>query len=282
MCFIARKGNFVCALLTIILSGSLLASVVFADDEPKTVPAGDEMPASVGTAKTETAWQSDSASSEASAPQEPKRRDLPAPLDPLFPSSEYLGPTPLIGVPDTDPEYPLEKALWSAFPALKAHSIKVYGWVNAGFNASTSNKSNIPESYAIVPNKLELDQAVVRFERLPDTVQKDHVDWGFRLTPMYGIDYRWTTAQGWFSGQLLKHNRLYGFDPVEAYGLIYIPNVAQGMVIKFGRYISPPDSRNPRFQTSPLKTGCVERFSLHASAPIGSSEVREEQLPDLA
>ena len=117
----------------------------------------------------------------------------------------------------------------------------MYGWVNAGFDLSTSNKSNIPESYAIVPNKLELDQAVVRFERLPDTVQKDHVDWGFRLTPMYGIDYRWTTAQGWFSGQLLNHNRLYGFDPVEAYGLVYTPNVAQGMVIKFGRYISPPD-----------------------------------------
>jgi len=117
----------------------------------------------------------------------------------------------------------------------------VYGWVNAGFDFSTSNKSNIPESYAIVPNKLELDQAVVRIERLPDTVQRDHVDWGFRLTPMYGIDYRWTTAQGWFSGQLLNHNRLYGFDPVEAYGLVYIPKVAQGMVIKFGRYISPPD-----------------------------------------
>jgi hypothetical protein len=36
----------------------------------------------------------------------------------------------------------------------------VYGWVNAGFDFSTSNKSNIPESYAIVTNKLELDQAV--------------------------------------------------------------------------------------------------------------------------
>ena len=89
--------------------------------------------------------------------------------------------------------------------------------MNVGFDFSTSNKSNIPESYAIVPNKLELDQAVVRIERLPDTVQRDHVDWGFRLTPMYGIDYRSTTAQGWFSGQLLNHNRLYGFDPVEAY-----------------------------------------------------------------
>jgi len=146
MGLIDRKGKFVRALLTVILSGGLFSRVVFADDEPKTVPAGDEQPKKLGTAKTEAVRQSDSAASEPSAPQEQKRRALPAPLDPLFPSSDYLGSTPLIGVPDTDPEYPLEKALWSAFPARKAHRIKVYGWVNAGFNASTSNKSNIPES----------------------------------------------------------------------------------------------------------------------------------------
>jgi Putative beta-barrel porin-2, OmpL-like. bbp2 len=241
MRFISHDGKFMCALLTVILSGSLFSPVVFPADEPKTALAGDEQPKTLGTVNSETGGQSDSSATERSSPPEPSRRALPVPVDPLFPGSEYLGPTPLIGVPDTDPEYPLEKALWSVFPALKTNSIKIYGWVNAGVDFSTSNKSNIPESYAIVPNKLELDQAVIRIERVPDTVQRDHVDWGFRVTPMYGIDYRWTTAQGWFSGQLLNHNRLYGFDPVEAYGLVYIPNVAQGMVIKFGRYISPPD-----------------------------------------
>jgi hypothetical protein len=170
MRLIARKGKFACAFLTVILSGSLFTGVVFANDEPKTVPARDEQPKKLDAAKTETGRQSDSDASETSAPQEPKRRAAP-PLDPLFPGSEYLGSTPLIGVPDSDPEYPLEKALWSAFPALKAQRIKVYGWVNAGFDFSTSNKSNIPESYAIVPNKLELDQAVVRLERLPDTAK---------------------------------------------------------------------------------------------------------------
>ena len=86
-----------------------------------------------------------------------------------------------------------------------------------------------------------MDQAVLRFERVPDSVQTDHIDWGFRLTTLYGIDYRWTTSQGWFSEQLLKRNSLYGADSVEAYGLVYFPHVAQGMVLKFGRYISPPD-----------------------------------------
>jgi hypothetical protein len=173
------------------------------------------------------------------ASQTPPRRALESPLDGIYPSSEYLGPT--IGVPDTDPTWPLTQALWDEFNGLKRARIKVYGWINAGGTASTSHQSNVPESYAIVPNKLELDQAVLRVERVPDTVQTDHVDWGFRLSTIYGIDYRYTTAQGWFSQQLLKRNSLYGADPVEAYGLVYVPHVAQGMLIQFGRYISPPD-----------------------------------------
>jgi len=194
--------------------------------------------------KSEATGQSDKTNkgtAPASAGQEPPRRAKPAPLDGIFPSTEYIGPTPLIGAPDTDPVYPLTKALWSLSPTLKKARIKIYGWVNPGISISTSRESNIPESYAIVPNKPELDQGILRFERLPDTVQTDHVDWGFRLTGLYGIDYRWTTSQGWFSGQLLARNQLYGADPVEAYGLIYVPKVAKGMVIKIGRYISPPD-----------------------------------------
>src|SRR6266576_1888135 len=41
-------------------------------------------------------------------------------------------------------------------------------------------------------------------------------------------------------------------------------------------------SRNQKFQTPPSKTRCVEKFWLLANALIGSSEVREEQLQDLA
>ena len=61
---------------------------------------------------------------------EPRRRALTAPLDGVFPSSEYLGPTPLVGVPDTDPIHPLTKAFWSAFPVLKRARIdgmKLFG-----------------------------------------------------------------------------------------------------------------------------------------------------------
>jgi hypothetical protein len=145
------------------------------------------------------------------AAQEPPRRAPESPLDGIYPSSDYLGPT--IGVPDTDPIWPLTQALWDESAALKKAKIKIYGWLNPGGDVSTSKNSNVPESYAIVPNKVEMDQAVLRIERVPDTVQTDSVDWGFRLSTIYGIDYRYTTSQGWFSGQLLKHNSLYGAIP---------------------------------------------------------------------
>ena len=81
----------------------------------------------------------------------------------------------------------------------------------------------------------------MRVERQLDTVQTESMDWGFRLSNLYGIDYRFTTMQGVFSNQLLGENKLYGYDPVEAYGQLYFPAVAAGMVLTVGRYISPPD-----------------------------------------
>ena len=91
----ARKWKFMCLMLTLVLCGSLSPGVVFADDESKTVPERDEQAKTLGMAKTETAGPSYSAAAETSAPNEEKRRALPAPLDPLFPGSEYLGSTPL-------------------------------------------------------------------------------------------------------------------------------------------------------------------------------------------
>ena len=61
-----------------------------------------------------------------------------------------------------------------------------------------------PVSYDYTPNTVQLDQAVLYIERLPDTMQNDHFDWGFRVSGLYGVDYRYTTAYGLFSYQLLN------------------------------------------------------------------------------
>jgi Putative beta-barrel porin-2, OmpL-like. bbp2 len=173
------------------------------------------------------------------APSEPEgARRLPnAPLDsPPFPSSDWTyGGAPDIGAPDTN-IYPLMTA-WNG----NQGKFKVYGWLEPSVNVSTSKKTLFPEGYNIYDNRVVLDQAVIYAERLADTVQTDHVDWGFHATAFYGVDYRFTTAKGWLSQQLLKNNRQYGFDPMLEYADLYVPQVADGLNIRVGRYLSVPD-----------------------------------------
>jgi hypothetical protein len=163
-------------------------------------------------------------------------RSLPSPLPaPPFPSSDWVG-SPLVGVDATAPNYPLTKLL-----GLSKSKVKIYGWADVGGNISSSKKSNAPTSYDLIPNSVVLDQAGLKIEKQPNTIQTDHFDWGFLSTTIFGTDYRYTTAKGFFSNQLLGNNNKYGFDPAELYGILYFPKVADGLIVKVGRFISPAD-----------------------------------------
>lgn len=165
----------------------------------------------------------------------PARRALDAPLDSTpFPSSDWgYGGSPLIGVPDGN-VYPLMTAL-----KLQNHRTKLYGWIAASVNASSSSNNNFPVTYDIFPGKIEVNQAVIYVERLPDTVQTSHFDFGYHLSAFYGIDYRFTTAKDYLSQQLLQKNRRYGFDPVLEYVDLYFP-VKEGLNVRVGRFLSVP------------------------------------------
>ena len=179
-------------------------------------------------------YKQDWAGTNPSAPAVAKR-GLPAPLDSgPFPSADWgYGGSPDIGSPDNN-VYPLMSAL-----GLTNSRTKIYGWVAASIDFSTSSHTNFPVSYDIFPNEIQLNQAVIYVERLPDTVQNTHFDWGYHLTAFYGIDYRFTTAKDYFSQQLLKFNRQYGFDPVLEYVDLYFP-VKDGLNIRIGRFLSVP------------------------------------------
>jgi hypothetical protein len=166
---------------------------------------------------------------------------------PPYPFTEWpYGGTTSLGVTrPSSVDSPLMTALsnTSAGQWMNDNHIQVYGWVDPSGNLSTSTVKggNAPAAYSYNPNTVQLDQAVVYFERLPDTVQKDHVDWGFRIAPIYGENYRYTTAFGLWSSQLLNQNANNGWDMPMAYGEVFVPQVAQGLMIRFGRYISIPD-----------------------------------------
>jgi hypothetical protein len=124
-------------------------------------------------------------------------------------------------------------------------NIQMYGWINVGANISTNSVTpggNFPAAYMYSPNTGTLDQAVVYIERVPDTVQSDHIDWGFRVSGIYGENYRYTTTFGIGSYQLLGHNLVNGWDMPMVWGELFIPQIAQGMLVRLGRFISIPDT----------------------------------------
>lgn len=184
----------------------------------------------------------------------PARRGLSTPLDsPVFPSAEWqLGGVSFpIGAPDENSQYPLEKSLGCTALGqwMKQHRIEIFGWINTAGNLSSSNFTNYPLSYAVRPNRVELNQVVFNIQRIVDTVQTDHLDWGFNISTLYGYDYHFTTMKGVFSNQLLSYpspgaqlpGRAYGIDPMLFYADIYVPWVAEGMVVRVGRWLSLPD-----------------------------------------
>jgi hypothetical protein len=181
----------------------------------------------------------------------PVRRIQPPPFDsPPFPASDWqIGGSTIIGDPGELAPFPLMQAIYEGpgGQAWKDSKIQIYGWVNFSGNISTSHPSsksengNFPLVYDIRPNRMELNQIVLYVERLPDENQTDHIDWGFRFSALYGLDYRFTFSRGWFSDQLLKHNSYYGVDTPMVYFDLYIPYVFQGMNIRIGRIISEPD-----------------------------------------
>jgi Putative beta-barrel porin-2, OmpL-like. bbp2 len=179
------------------------------------------------------------------------RRIPPAPFDsPPFPSADWqIGGTQIIGDPGELPPYPLMQAIYEGpgGQMWKDSKIQIYGWVNFSGNISTSHPSktsengNFPLIYDLRSNRMELNQIVLYLERLANENQTDHIDWGFRISALYGLDYRFTTTYGFLSDQLLKHNSYSGFDMPMIYLDLYIPYVFQGMNIRIGRIISEPD-----------------------------------------
>jgi hypothetical protein len=194
-------------------------------------------------------WDLPTAPSDPNAPPQ-RRDDFPqaAQTTPPMPFTEwpYGGTTPLGVTRPGSVDSPLMNAIantdlgsWMA-----SNHFQLYGWVDVGGNLSTSTVhpgGNAPAAYLSTPNTIRLDQAVLYLDRFPDTVQTDHIDWGMRLSAIYGENYRYTTSYGLGSYQLLDKNRVNGWDLPMFYGELYIPYLAQGLMLRAGRFISIPD-----------------------------------------
>jgi hypothetical protein len=188
-------------------------------------------------------------------PPAPSRRIGDTPFDgPPYPDQDWqLGGGPnVIGDPGAlrDSPYPLMQAIYDG-PEGQAwydSRIQLYGWITESGNISTSKNtgpsqvSNYPEVYDERGNHFENDQDVLYIERMADENQTDHDDWGFRVTLLYGLDYRFMASKGYINDHNLFYSNKYsGFDTPMVYYNMYFPKIADGENIIVGRIISLPD-----------------------------------------
>ncbi len=151
-------------------------------------------------------------------------------------------PAPAAPTPAAPPDrWPLMRALQGTWygAVLDDRRVTVSGWVEAGFTGSTNGHDQLPEGFNYRVNAPEIQQNWLRIDRAVDPTATAPT-WGFRSdTILPGVDYRFSIARGLLSDQLTAKNgtpNLYGIDPVQFYGELYLPDVGRGLDVKVGRF----------------------------------------------
>lgn len=172
-------------------------------------------------------------------------------FDEIFPMNYYPGSS--VGI-----DYSVNNnALSKIFPSFNKNGIDIHGWLNPSYNYSQNHQTNLPISFALVPNTFLFEQGVLVLEKLPNTIQKSKIDVGFSIYNLFGSDYRFTTMQGVFSQQYLQQNKLYGYDPIIANLQMFVPGIGEGTLLTIGRFLALGDIEVPLSHPSFLITHSI-------------------------
>jgi hypothetical protein len=173
-------------------------------------------------------------------PAAPTPVTVQAPVLPVPPAA----PTPAAAPasPATPPErWFLMKALQGTGPGalLDDHRLRLYGWTDMTFTASSADDSNLPLGFNWRANQFLVQQNWLRFEEPVVKTGTTEPTFGFRsdwILP--GADYRFTLPRGIFNEQLTANHgqpELYGIDPIQFYAEAYFPTIGRGLDVKIGR-----------------------------------------------
>lgn len=174
---------------------------------------------------------------------QPPAPPTPPPVEIALPPAAPPAPAPP-AAPAAPPErWPLMRALQGTWygAALDDHRVRVLGWAEGSFTASTARVDQLPMGFNYQANEFLLQNHWLRVERAIDP-NATTPTWGFKSeTILPGSDYRFTIARGLLSGQLTANNgspNVYGIDPVQFYAEAYLPDVGRGLDVKFGRFFA--------------------------------------------
>ncbi len=181
--------------------------------------------------------------------QAPPTSDPGAAATPVEVSAPLLPPPPTPSAPAPPPAPPavpaerwfLMRELQGTGPGalLDDRRLRVYGWTDLTFTASSADDSNLPLGFNWRANQFVMQQNWLRIEEPIVKSGTTEPTFGFRsdwILP--GADYRFTLARGVFNDQFTANHgepALYGIDPIQFYAEANFPTLARGLDLKVGR-----------------------------------------------
>ena len=213
-----------------------------AEPAAATPPASSPPPAPVGDAVAElfTPFRTTALQKEPIGNQpQPLEYVVPLPPPPGSPTPE----TPVAVAPPPERWF-LMRSMQGTWPGyyLEENRTLISGWTQMSYTASTNDISNQPVVWNDRANKFLLQQHWIRLERTVLTSGTLDPTWGYRFDTTIGSDYRFSMMRGLFNSQLLNSTgaqNLYGVDPIQFYGNVYIPTMFQGTDVRAGRLFTP-------------------------------------------
>ena len=138
---------------------------------------------------------------------------------------------------------------------------RVYGWAQASYTASTTDRFNAPTTFNDRAESFQLQLNWLEVVRPIDT-SRNETQIGFRVASILpGYDYKYSLARGMWNDQSTRN----GFDTTYAYGELFLPSLfAKGSTVRVGRWgttigwemieaiATPFVSRSYNFQYNPF------------------------------
>lgn len=126
---------------------------------------------------------------------------------------------------------------------LDDHRTSFSGWTEMSYTGSSTATTNQPVVWNDRADKFLVNQHWMRLERSVVTSGTTDVTWGYRVDTIVGSDYRFSLPRGLLNSQLLNDDQttqnLYGVDPIQFYGNIYVPTLFKGTDFRAGRLFTP-------------------------------------------
>ena len=121
---------------------------------------------------------------------------------------------------------------------LEDSQVKFYGWLENSFTYNANGRPRNGQNFGVTPNSLANSWMGNQYYFIIEKPleQNDEVNFGFRSDNLFGNDWAFNHARGYFD-TVTKAGGFGGYDPAQFYGEVHLPWLTKGGIdVKAGRF----------------------------------------------